>query len=149
MFMQDSVIIHMHTLRIILHNNLQQNLHLMKVYIYLLQQFLDVENTVKSSTFVQYKPTEISSYYIYTLILLNIATLPGPVLDLCWVQLSRPIWCPRKKYFHQKWLKMTSGQGVCKQAKCPFFENICPKKCTHAPNVQNIFQNILQPINRL
>ena len=35
---------------------------LMKVYIYLLQQFLDVENTVQSSKLVQYKLTEISSY---------------------------------------------------------------------------------------
>ena len=34
----------------------------MKVYIYLLQQFLDVKNTVQSSKLVQYKLTEISSY---------------------------------------------------------------------------------------
>ena len=42
----------------------------------------------------------------------------------------------KKKNFHQKWVKMTSIQGV-QTNKMPFIQKTCPKKCTHVSNVWN------------
>ena len=77
------------------------------------------------------------SFFLVTFDIL-ISAYSGPILYLYWVRLSHPIQCPKffKKYFRQKWVKMTSIQGV-QENKMLFFRKFALKKATHVPSVQN------------
>ena len=74
--------------------------------------------------------------YIVTIV--DIGPCTGPILDLCWVRLLHPVQCPEffKKYFHQKWLKVTSVQGM-QAKKMPFFQKRALKNAS-MPSMSSI-----------